>query len=298
MDQRPNYIASCHPVTGFSWYLLVIVCAVMLQHPAYMALTLLVAALNYLSLVGARGVKVLLGFIPLLVFLTLLNPLFNTYGERVLFTVFGRNYTLEALCYGAVIALMFVSVLLLFLGYNRVITSDKFTTLFGRLIPALSLVLVMVLRLVPSYRRKAEQITQARACIGKGLTGRENFRQKAENGMIILGALTGWALESSVVTADSMRSRGYGTAKRTSFQLYRFRLRDLILLLLFLVTFAGTLAGVVMGAAYAEFTPVFEIREVRGWTILPLVSYGILLFLPVILNCLEEIKWHILRSGI
>ena len=35
--------------------------------------------------------------------------------------------------------------------------------------------------------------------------------------MSILGALTSWALEGSVVTADSMRSRGYGTSKRTSF---------------------------------------------------------------------------------
>lgn len=298
MEDRTNYMASCHPITGFSWYLLVIICAVMFQHPVYILLTLAAAILNYLSMTGRKGIKIILGFFPVFILLSLLNPLFNTYGEHVLFTYFGRPYTLEALCYGIVIAAMFVSMLLLFMAGGRVVTSDKFTALFGKMIPALSLLLVMVLRLVPSYRRKAKQIIQARACIGKGLAGNAGFKEKAENGMIILGALTGWALESSVVTADSMRSRGYGSSDRTCFRLYQFRRRDLLFLIFFGATFAGTIAGMVLGTAKAIYTPVLQIEAVKGWKLLPLAAYLLLLFLPIILNYLEEIKWHILRSEI
>ena len=63
---------------------------------------------------------------------------------------------------------MLVAMMLWFASFHLVMTSDKFTYLFGRAIPALSLVLTMVLRLVPSYRRKADALMTARACIGKG----------------------------------------------------------------------------------------------------------------------------------
>ena len=38
-------------------------------------------------------------------------------------------------------------------------------------------------------------------------------------------------LEGGIITADSMRSRGYGSGKRTNFAIYRFDGRDVILLL-------------------------------------------------------------------
>lgn len=298
MEQEQNFLSSCHPVTGFTWYVLVVICSVMLQHPVYMILTLVAAILNYLTLTGKDGSKLILGMIPLFLFLSCINPVFNTYGERILFTYFGRPYTLEALLYGIVIAAMFLSVLLLFFGSSKVLSSDRFISLFGKMIPSLSLLLVMVLRLLPSYKRKAEQISRARDCIGKGISGNATYREKAENGLIVLGALTGWALESSVVTADSMRSRGFGSTDRTSFQLYRFRMKDGLCMAAFLITFAGTIAGMISGAAKAVYTPQMEIAAIHGSTILPLAAYGILLFTPILLHYLEELKWHILRSGI
>ena len=49
----------------------------------------------------------LLGLLPMFLILTTINPLFNTYGAHILFSVFGRPYTLEALLYGAAIASVF-----------------------------------------------------------------------------------------------------------------------------------------------------------------------------------------------
>ena len=118
----------------------------------------------------------ILGLLPMFLILTAINPLFNTYGAHILFSVFGRPYTLEALLYGAAIASVFVVMMLWFGCYNAVMTSDKFTSLFGNLIPALSLLLVMVLRLIPNFIRKTKQIIGARKSIGKGAAEQSNTK--------------------------------------------------------------------------------------------------------------------------
>ena len=51
--------------------------------------------------------------------------------------------------YGLASAALLSATLLWFTCYNTVMTSDKFIYLFGRVIPALSLVLSMTMRFVP-----------------------------------------------------------------------------------------------------------------------------------------------------
>lgn len=291
----PDPFSKRHPAVNFAFFVGAICCAVVIQHPAYLAVGIVSAAAYDLLLHGRRGVKTLLGMLPVFLVLMFLNPLFNTYGDRVLFRYFGRPYTLEALLYGGVIAAMFVEMLLWFGCYNAVLTSDKFTSLFGNLIPALSLLLVMVLRLIPNLMRKASQISGARKCIGKGAAEGDTTKEKLEDGMSVLGALTSWTLEGSVVTADSMRSRGYGTAKRSSFMIYRMTASDWALLALLAVLF-GTAAFA--GDKTATFTPVLSIASIGGWNILGLAAYAGFLLIPTVLYLKEAIVWHISRSRI
>ena len=109
--------------------------------------------------------------------------------------------------------------------------------------------------------------------------------------MSILGALTSWALEGSVVTADSMRSRGYGTAKRTSFMIYR-----MTGLLAAMAALFGI--AVFIGDKSAAFTPMLSIAPIGGWNLLGLLAYGMFLLLPTALHIKEAIQWHISRSRI
>ena len=105
--------------------------------------------------------------------------------------------------------------------YNKVLTSDKFTCLFDNLIPSISLLLAMVFRMVPNFIRKTQQIIGARKSIGKGVNETATTKENLQGGGTVLGELTSWALEGSVVTGDSMRARGYGTANRSSFMISR-----------------------------------------------------------------------------
>lgn len=69
--------------------------------------------------------------------------------------------------YGAAAAVMLASVVLWFSSYNEVMTSDKFVYLFGRVIPALSLVLSMSLRFIPKFKAQMQTVSEAQACIGR-----------------------------------------------------------------------------------------------------------------------------------
>ena len=98
---------------------------------------------------------------------------------------------------------MFVSVLLWFSCSNAVMTSDKLTYLFGRIIPSLSLIFSMVLRFVPRFKTQIQVISNAQKCIGRGVD-EGSILTRAKNGIKILSMLTTWALENGITTADSM----------------------------------------------------------------------------------------------
>lgn len=279
-----------HPLVNFIFFMGAIGCTVVIQHPAYIAAGCVCAA-AYLMMLSRKAWKLVLGLIPVFVFISGVNPLFNDYGQRVLFTLFGQPYTLEALLYGMAIAGIFVSMLLWFGCYSRVLTSDKFVALFGGLIPALSLLLVMVLRMIPDLIRKCRQILASRGSIGKGAGADSSPKEKLRDGVSILSALTDWALEGSIITADSMRSRGYGSGKRTNFRLYRMTGTDWALLL-----FMGALIGITLtaGGTEAAYTPELSIARPT----LGLVTYVIFLLIPIVMQIKEMIQWHICVSRI
>jgi len=286
--------SKCHPAVNFLFFAGAIGASVMIQHPAYLAVGIVTGAAYYLLLNGRKGFRMILGLIPLFLFLTAMNPLFNTYGKTPLFYLFDRPYTLEALYYGAALAAAFGQMILWFGCYNKVLTSDKFTSLFGNLIPAVSLLLVMVFRMVPNLMRKAAQFTGARRSIGKGAGENATTKEKLNDGMTVLGALTSWALEGSVVTGDSMRSRGYGTAKRSSFMIYRLGIVDWCLLIILPVLLAVIIAAGCCGQMAAAFTPECNITPI-SWGIVP---YTLYLLIPTVLHTKEALQWHISRSKI
>lgn len=283
--------SKCHPLVNFLFFAGAIGFGVVIQHPAYIGCSILAAMLYLILLKGRKGLTFSLAMLPLFVVITVINPLFNHDGKQVLFTVFGNPYTLEALYYGMAVAGIFLVMMLWFACYNEILTSDKFVCLFGKLIPSLSMVLVMVLRLIPNLIRKASQLRAARNSIGRGAGEQSTTREKLIDGMRILSGLTDWALEGSIITADSMRSRGYGSTRRSNFHLYRFGTQDFTVLALMAALVILTLCT---GDFTATYTPELFIAE-PGFG---LVIYTLYLLIPTILHSKEALKWHISISGI
>lgn len=286
-----------NPIINFIFYIGAIVCGMFFIHPAFLACAVTLSMAYYLTIKGRGGLKAVLGMIPLWAALSIINPLFNTRGEIILFTYFsGRPYTMEALCYGMALGGMFVTIIMWFLSYNAVMTSDKFIYIFGRAIPSISLILTMVLRLVPNYQKKISQIAGARKCVGKGMESGSKL-EVAKDGITIVSTLTGWAFEGGIITADSMRARGYGLGKRTSFSIYSFSARDRLMVIFMIALLVLILVCGLSGGALAEYTPKINIAK-NIYTIVGSIAYFIFLSIPTALNIMEDLTWHILRSKI
>ena len=282
-----------HPLTNFLFFFGAIGFGVVFQHPAYCIAGIVCSGIYYALLQKRKALKSIARMLPLFFIVALINPLFNTLGEHPLFFLFGRPYTAEALGYGFAVGSILMITLLWFGCYNYVMTADKFTALFGSLAPSLSLLLVMVFRLIPGLAANAAQIKDARRAIGKGAEN-ASVREKLSHGMTVLLALTGWALEGSIVTADSMKSRGYGAAKRSSFQIYRLTAKDGFLLFVIAVAAALTIFGAATGATDVTYTPDFSAAPLSVY----FPVYCIYLLIPSFIHVKEVLLCRIFISKI
>lgn len=295
---KESRFAKLHPALCFGFFMAAICITVLAQHPLYLAASLLAALCFNISLSGKRALRRFAGILPLWALLSAINPLLNTLGERALFFCFGRPYTLEALCYGMVLSGMFVAMLEWFSAYNAVMTQDKFSYLFAALAPSIALLLTTVLRMIPNLTRKAKQIASARRCVGMGAAENAAKKEKITAGIATLSALTSWALEGSVVTSDSMNSRGYGVGKRSSYHSYRFCAEDVAVSAVLLALLTVSLLALLGGGASAEYTPRLSLAPASGRNLLGGIAYFLFLLTPSLLNLKEEIQWSISRSKI
>lgn len=208
--------SKAHPAISLSLFTAVVVLTVAIQSPLLTATSLAFATALHLSLRKTAGLRALIYMLPLACALTLINPLLNTQGQTVLFEYMGgRPYTLEGLAAGAQTAAMLMATLLWFASFNLMAPTRQLAQLFGKLAPALALALTMTMRLVPEYAQKAREISDARE--GIGLSHKSGtVKQRARDGASTLGALAAWALEGSITTVDSMRSRGYGCSRASN----------------------------------------------------------------------------------
>jgi energy-coupling factor transport system permease protein len=295
---KQDAFSKLHPAVNLLFFIGAICFGVLLQHPVYLLAGIFASGAYYFFLNGRKGIKNTLLMIPLFIFITLFNPIVNTRGVTVLFTYFDRPYTLEALIYGVAVAATFVLMILWFGCYGKVLTGDKFTCLFGNLAPSLSLLLVMVFRMIPNLLQKAKQIIGVRNSIGKGTAEKASLKDKLNSGMSVIGVLTSWALEGSITTSDSMRSRGYGTAKRTSFMVYRMAATDWVLTAIMFALLGIVIFFATNGGMNAEFLPERNITPIKGFNTMGFVAYIGYLLIPTLLNIKEVIQWNISKSRI
>ena len=290
--------STLHPAVTFGFFVGAIVLCAMAQRPLFQLIGLVAACALYISLKGRRGWKLIGGMCIVIAVLALVNPLFNPQGETVLFTYFGgRAYTLQGVIYGISTALMFASILMLFASYSVVMTSDKFTYLFGGLAPAFTLVLTMVLRLVPNYIAKAGKISNARKCIGRSPAD-GSLKSRVGASASVLSALTTWSLEGGVITADSMRSRGYGAGKRTSYARYRFTARDAAAAVVLAAAFAVSMAYLISGSGFVQYLPSVNISPLGAFGWAGFAAFAVFMFAPFAMNVKEAAIWRFSLSKI
>ena len=292
-DSFTNY----HPIVNLLYFTLVIAFSMLLTNPVAQIIALACAITYAVSVEGKKSVMFLLKFcLPMVLLTAFINPAFSHEGVTILYYFSSGNpLTLESILYGIGAGIMLVTVLLWFSAFSRVMTSDKFIYLFGKVIPALSLVLSMSLRFVPKFKKQTEVVVEAQRCIGRDIsTG--SLWQRFKTAVVIFSIMITWALENAIETADSMKSRGYGLKGRTAFSIYRMDDRDKYALIW--LGFCGLFltAGVMLSAFGFRYFPSIRYAALDMTTIPFYTVYFGLCITPVVLNFTEERKWKTIYS--
>ena len=297
MKNRDTF-SSYHPAVNFLYFGLVLLFAMCLMHPVCLGITLAAAVTYHVYLKGHKAARFsLLFMLPVMILAAVVNPAFNHEGTTILtYLPSGNPLTSESIWYGIAAAAMLAAVLSWFACYTEVMTSDKFVYLFGRVIPALSLVLSMTLRFVPRFKAQLDMVKEAQVSIGRDLA-EGSVLQRLKKAVTVISIMITWALENAIETADSMRSRGYGLPGRTAFSIYRFDSRDK-LAVCWLV-----FCGIVLGAGWAGGAFAWRYYPtVKGALgVLPFafqLVYAALCFTPVYLDLREDLTWKRLQSEI
>ena len=288
-----------HPTINFLYYALVLLFSMCLMHPVYLAISLTGALAYDIYLKGRKAVRfAVMGLLPMAAVAALVNPAFNHEGQTILtYLPSGNPLTLESMLYSVAAAVMLASVVLWFSSYNEVMTSDKFVYLFGRVIPALSLVLSMALRFIPKFKAQMQVVSEAQACIGRD-TKNGSVIRRVSNAIKIFSIMVTWSLENAIETADSMRARGYGLPKRSAFTIFRLTARDKKFLLAIILLSGGTILAKMAGGLYFRYFPSLKGVGISLASVFAWGAYFLLCFLPLIAEIWEVKKWNAIKSKI
>lgn len=288
----------CHPAVNFLYFALVLGFTMFLMHPVSLAVSIVSAAVYAVQLNGAGAVKRSMKcLLPMALLAAVVNPAFNHAGVTFIMYLPGGNpLTLESILYGLAASGMLLAALLWFSCVTAVLTTDKFVYLFGRIAPALGLVLSMTVRFVPRFAARFREARAARRCLAPA--GQEGLIARLRELAAVLSAMVSWSMENAMDTADSMKSRGWGLPGRTAYTVYRLTDRDRGLLLWLGLAGVFLLSCAASGAMDWRYYPTVRSSLTGVLPVSGQIVYLALCLTPVILNGWEAVQWKRLHSGI
>jgi len=289
--RKNDAFSGFHPLVSLLYFVMAIGFSFVFMHPVCLGISLACSVAYMLLLEGRKALRFAAVFLlPVFLLAAVINPLFSHAGATILaYLPNGNPITLESILYGIAAACMLVAVISWLCCYTAVMTSDKFVYLFGRVLPALSLLLSMALRFVPRFTAQMKAVAGAQRGIGRDISQGDAL-SRAKHGIRILSITVTWALENAIETADSMKSRGYGLPGRTAFSIFRFERRDRFALLFLLLCGAYILPGAALGGLKYLYFPTIA----GAWTpysISIFAVYLIFLAMPLIVNGKEAAQW-------
>ncbi len=286
-----------HPAVLFVYFMSVLLICMFTSNPVLVGLALLGCVAFLAVSPGKKSLRSAVWYVVLFLLISFANPLFSHNGATPLFFLNGNAVTLEALCYGLMMGVTLVAVLLWCSAYSRVMNTEGFLYLFGKIIPQIALMLSMAIAFIPRFIRQMRRVSAAQKSMGMYLD--DGYVGKVKGAMRVFQATVAWSVENSIETAMSMKARGYGVnKKRTSFTLFKFRQSDVRLMVLICVLLCVTLVGIASGEMSFNFYPRVSSVNLSLCAIITYISFGALAFLPAVVELKEKFKWNYLVSRI
>lgn len=224
-----------HPFVDFARCISVLIIACSTNNPV--ALTILL--LGSFVLIGKNKAGFYLGELAVVMTVTLVNVLTNHRGETFLFYMNDNVITLESIVYGIVLGTQIVALCNLCMYLSRNMTSEKVVIVCSYLSPSLSLLVSMSIRSVNRYKNKLVEIFRYQ----KSQSSQNSWFELLFISLRTISILINWSLENGIETSDSMKCRGYGSCRRTSYSpvsLVRKDVEEIIMVVILVVLFEMT----------------------------------------------------------
>ena len=286
-----------HPIVSFSFFMIMVVICLASMHPVFQLVSFVVVVAYSVFVSGIRGfLKGSWWLVFVIAFVTLFNGLFGGRGLTVLFTLnlgfLQTQITVESLFYGLVMGLMLANVILWFNVFSKLSSEHGFIELFARVSPTVGLMLSRIMVFIPELLGQARMIDRAQRSF---LPGDSDERGTRKGRLAYAGTLSShlmeWGMEKSLITANSMLARGYGSRKRTSYRRTRLTARDAVALGAILALGILSLVCVIWAGAAYEFYPYIMAVEF-WWGYIPFL---LLCCVPLIMQLGEELAWWLSR---
>lgn len=284
-----------HPAVYVLYYFILIIFAFLYNDPYYLISFLIcISVLIALQGISHEFKGLIKFFIPMSLLIIILNPLTSHVGTTQIYITGNFSITLEALIYGILMSTSLLIILLVFTSYNRAVSYQEMLYLFSKRFPHISMVIIMALRFVPllSYRlsevNKVFRFNQKKPNSETGESRADKIKKNANK----LAVVVSWSMEESMLTAKSMKARGYGIKKRTSYLSYKFRRIDYLFISLILITTITSLFGLLQGYGRIEVYPTISFNISENILSIYYLAFLILLIPMIYMELRERMVWY------
>lgn len=293
-----NYFEQLHPMTLHIYFICVLVLSMKLTHPIFLIINVLAAVIYFATAIKLKELlKSVIYMLPMVALILIINPLFNHRGNTQLIYINDRPITLEVIIYSVFIGLLIISLFVWFKALGNCIDTYKFQYIFGRVLPTISLMIMMIMRFIPYFSRKLEEIRKTQKIFNKSNEG-QGVKKKIFTGSKMITMLTSITLEDSIEIAASMQSRGYGLGKRGHYARYGVEFTDYLISVFSIIITITMFVFSFRAEYYFRYYPEFNAFSLDGNMRGAILIYSIFLLIPAIFNLAEGVKWHILTSKI
>jgi energy-coupling factor transport system permease protein len=230
-------------------------------------------------------------FIMMGAMIAIINPLTSKMGVTRIYLWGSFFVTYEAIIHGIISALSLLLILLVFTSFNKSVSYQDMLYIFSKKFPTPSMITIMALRFIPLFNHRLEEINRLKSFENKNLE-QKGFINKTKGILNSVSILISWAFEESMITAKSMKARGYNTSKRTSYLKYKFNRIDKIFLGFMLVTGGLSIIGIFYGTGRINVYPSINFSFNQIPINIFYLSFLLLLLPLIYLEIKEKLVWH------
>ncbi|QGU95721.1 energy-coupling factor transporter transmembrane protein EcfT [Clostridium bovifaecis] len=175
-------------------------------------------------------------FIPFFIIAVLINSIFITEGNTVIFTILKKDFTLETIIYSLIFSFKLLLVIHIFINLDIMLDSDRTLSYFSKNMPKTTLVMLIGLKFFPTMKDRLHSLKEIYSIRGVNFEGNK-LVDKIKGYIPLFSILLESSLEGAFDIGEAAYIRGFLSGKRSIYDKQNLIKNDYILLVQGTITF-------------------------------------------------------------